>query len=169
MFGELILLRHAKSAWPVGIRDIERPLSARGQRNAKRFGEMLISQELVPDVVVCSPAARTRETWHLVAQAGGFDPQSVQVDRRLYAATWWDVLDVVRQLPAEATRALIIGHNPSVEDLAGQLSGPGSDANAVRGMRAKFPTCAAAFLHSDQQWNRWGGQCASLRSFWTPR
>lgn len=169
MFGELILLRHAKSAWPVGIRDIDRPLSGRGVRNAGHFGELLAADSVVPDVVICSPAVRTRETGQLVADHAGIDPLLAQVDPRLYGATWWDVLDVVRELAPNVGRALIIGHNPSMEDLAGQLAGAGSNSDAVRHLRAKFPTCGAAFLESDEQWNRWGGNCAALKRFWTPR
>ncbi len=169
MFHELILLRHAKSAWPVGIRDAQRPLSARGRRNAARFGNVLGSDGVNPEVVIVSPATRTRETWDLVCGQSGIDPGIASFDDRLYAATWWDVLDVVRGIPADCARALVIGHNPAMEDLAGQLADDHSDAQALRELRAKFPTCAAAWIQSDEEWARWGGQCGSLTQFWKPR
>ena len=169
MFHELILLRHAKSAWPVGVRDSQRPLSARGVRSAIRFGEALASRGTKPQTVVISPAERTRATWELVAEHGRIDPGLAVVDPRVYAATWWDVLDVVRELPSDCERALIVGHNPAMEDLAGQLAGPDSEKWAVKDLRTKFPTCAAAYLSSERDWDRWGGQCADLTQLWKPR
>ncbi|WP_230211275.1 SixA phosphatase family protein [Streptomyces kaniharaensis] len=61
----LIVLRHAKSAWPPDVPDWERPLGPRGRRDAPEAGRWLRRRGLVPDTVVCSPARRARETWEL--------------------------------------------------------------------------------------------------------
>lgn len=169
MFGELILLRHAKSAWPVGVSDAQRPLSARGIRDARAFGTNLRAAQRQVDVAIVSTAERTRETWSLVAEEAGLSAEAASFDARLYAASWWDVMDVVRGLPDTARTALIVGHNPSLEDLAGQIANSESDTTAMKELRAKFPTCAAAYLRGDAQWSHWGGQCASLVDLWTPR
>lgn len=169
MFEELILLRHAKSAWPIGVRDSDRPLSARGIRDAKMFGAALKTSGRHIDTVLVSPAQRTRQTWSLVSAQVGLDEQAATFDDRLYAASWWDVIDVVRGLPSSTQTALLIGHNPSLEDLAGQLANGNSDAVAMKELRTKFPTCAAAFVTGELGWSKWGGQCAALTEFWTPR
>ena len=169
MFHELILLRHAKSAWPVGIRDTQRPLSARGRRDATRFGHVLGSEWERPEAAFVSPAVRTRETWDVVCEHSGINPTIATFDDRLYAATWWDVLDVIRGIAEDCSRAIVIGHNPAMEDLAGQLANEHSDGQAIRELRVKYPTCAAARIHSDENWARWGGQCGTLTQFWTPR
>lgn len=169
MFRELILLRHAKSAWPVGVSDAQRPLSARGIRDARAFGSSLRASQSEADTFIVSTAERARQTWSLVADEAGLDVESATFDPRLYAASWWDVMDVVRGLAESACTVLIIGHNPSLEDVAGQLANSESDALAMKELRAKFPTCAAAYLRGDVEWSRWGGECASLTDLWTPR
>lgn len=169
MFYELTVLRHAKSAWPLGVRDLHRPLSTRGIRDAQCFGEALARRGQQFDVVFSSPAQRTRQTWDLVAEAADFRTDDVQFDDRLYAASWWDVMDVIRETPPAVGSMLIIGHNPSLEDLCGELADGKSDPIAVRELRTKFPTCASARIRSEVPWSRWGGQCGVLRDLWLPR
>src|SRR5579859_3831085 len=80
----LILLRHAKSDWPEGP-DLDRPLAKRGRRDAPRIGRWLRAHGFVPDVVICSAARRTRETWALVAPelAGSKRPGQAPADPAL--------------------------------------------------------------------------------------
>ena len=59
---ELMLLRHAKSDWPEGVADVNRPLKKRGKKAALRTGEWLLEQQLCPDWIVSSPAQRASET-----------------------------------------------------------------------------------------------------------
>ena len=93
----LLLLRHAKSSWAEpGASDHERPLNRRGQEAAPRIGAYLGRHKLIPDIVLCSSAQRTRETWALVAGEFKAAPSVAYVDR-LYDATWRAVLDVVRR------------------------------------------------------------------------
>lgn len=162
----LILLRHAKSAWPLGVADRDRPLAKRGLADAPRFAAFCAVHQIAADAVVISPARRTQETWQLVAQTIGGAPR---VDDRVYAASWWSLLDVVKGFPESVTTAVIVGHNPGLEDLAAQLANPASDKSAWHSLQRKFPTCAAAFLDADVQWSQWGGGCATLSTVWTPR
>ncbi len=169
MSHELIVLRHAKSAWPVGVRDAKRPLSPRGVRDARTYGLVLEAAGACFDAVVVSPAERTRETWRLVSTAAGYDEADARFDERLYGATWWDVMDVIRDVPSAARSVLLIGHNPSLEDLCVQVASATSNTDVVRAVSTKFPTCAAARIHSELPWSKWGGDCGELVNLWTPR
>lgn len=166
---ELLILRHAKSAWPIGVPDAYRPLSKRGVENATRLGSWLRHHEIDPDLTLVSPARRTRQTIELVAEAADFHSSPPRYDDRLYGASWWDVLDVVRQAPTAVRQLMIVGHNPSLEDLAAQLAGPASDSDALAALRMKFPTCALAVLRSSEDWSQWGSGQAELSRLRTPR
>ncbi len=122
----LVLLRHAKSAWPDGVPDPQRPLNDRGRRDARAAGQWLRANVGGLGAVVCSPARRTRETWALVAAELADAPQAV-VDDRVYAAEPEELLEVVRGLPATAGAALVIGHNPGVAELVELLGGQERD------------------------------------------
>jgi phosphohistidine phosphatase len=132
----LVLLRHAKSAWPDGVSDGERPLTDRGRRDAGAAGRWLRAHVDRLDAVALSPAERTRQTWALVRDELADPPEAV-VDDRIYAAMPSELLDVVHGLPDAATSALLIGHNPGMEDLVELLSGqePGMSTAAVAVLR----------------------------------
>lgn len=120
---ELLLLRHAKSSWDSpSLTDHERPLNARGRRDAPRMGRLLLSRGLTPDLIVSSSARRALETAQAVAMAAGLE-RNPRVARTLYHASPATFLDVVRQLPRQARRVLMVGHNPSIENLVELLAG----------------------------------------------
>lgn len=169
----LVLMRHSKSAWPVGVRDAERPLNTRGRANAAAAGRWLNGpgrDQLggLPQLVRVSTAQRTRQTWALASEAAGIDQASAEFESSIYAASWWDLLDLVRATGADVTTALIIGHNPGMEDLAEELAGSGRP-DLLRQLRAKFPTSGIAVLTSEQEWSTWGSGCAALTDFSVPR
>jgi phosphohistidine phosphatase len=118
----LILLRHAKSDWP-DVPDRDRPLAKRGRRDAPRIGRWLHEHGYQPDVVVVSDAARTRQTWDLVAPELGGSP-AVRFEPRAYAASALSLLYLVQELPGRYRSALLIGHNPGLSDLATSLAAP---------------------------------------------
>ena len=97
----LLVLRHSKSAYPADTADIDRPLAPRGQRDAVAAGRWLRDEGLIPDVVVCSTAERTRETWDLVSDQLGWaeEPGMLHYDPRLYEASPADLLAVIRETP----------------------------------------------------------------------
>src|SRR5215210_1109107 len=96
----LMLLRHAKADSPPGLADIDRPLAMRGRLDAEAVGAWLAGRGLVPAVVLCSAARRTRETWQGVAlgltEAGAQGGPAVSYERRLYSGDADDLLDLVR-------------------------------------------------------------------------
>ncbi|MFJ8157527.1 SixA phosphatase family protein [Streptomyces sp. NPDC094468] len=140
----LVVLRHAKSAWPEGVPDRLRPLAARGRRDAPAAGRALADSDCLPDLVVCSTAVRTRQTWELVSGQWG-TPPPVRLDGRVYAAGVPELLEVVREIPSEVETLLLVGHNPGLEELVLELAGDGLD-DTLEQVRKKFPTSAIAVL-----------------------
>jgi len=117
----LVILRHAKSEWPDGVADRRRPLAGRGRREAPLAGRWLNEHVGKIDLVLCSPAQRTRETWACVAKELDAVPES-RIEDRLYPGSPKDLLAVVHQLSDEAGTVMLIGHNPGLEDLVAALS-----------------------------------------------
>jgi phosphohistidine phosphatase len=154
----LVLLRHAKSAWPDGVPDVRRPLNARGRRDAPAAGQWLREHVGGLGAVVCSPAQRTRETWALVGAELDHAPDAI-FDDRVYAAEPDALLDVVRDLPDTADSALLIGHNPGVVELVELLSGQ------EREMR----TTSIAVLSWSGAWSDVAVDGAQLDEHATPR
>ncbi|OIK01350.1 SixA phosphatase family protein [Streptomyces colonosanans] len=140
----LVVLRHAKSAWPAGVDDHERPLAPRGRRDASAAGRALAEADCLPDLALCSTAVRARQTWELASAQWG-TPPPLRLEPRLYAADVSDLLEAVHAVPAEVGTLLLIGHNPGLEDLVLALAGDALD-DALARVRTKFPTAAIAVL-----------------------
>ncbi|KOG38651.1 SixA phosphatase family protein [Streptomyces resistomycificus] len=140
----LVVLRHAKSAWPAGVPDHERPLAPRGRRDAPAAGRALAEADLLPDLAVCSTAVRARQTWEL-ASAQWVSPPPARLDARVYAADVPELSAVLHETPGEVGTLLLVGHNPGLEELVLHLAGDGLD-DALDEVRLKFPTSAIAVL-----------------------
>lgn len=164
----LIILRHAKSAWPDGVRDQDRPLSSRGRRDAPAAGRLLHDAHGTPDAVVCSPARRTCETWELVAAELGGTPE-VAYDPRVYGASEAELLDVVRETDPSYCTLLLIGHSPAVQELALTLSAEAATDEHLEQAREKFPTSAFAVLGLSGTWKELAPDRAVLLDFAVPR
>ncbi|MEU5208645.1 histidine phosphatase family protein [Streptomyces sp. NPDC020742] len=146
----LVVLRHAKSARPPGMADHERPLAARGERDAPAAGRWLRTADCIPDLVICSTATRARQTWELAA-AQLPAPPPVRHEPRLYAADATDLLAVVRETPDTVRTVLLVGHSPSVQELV-LLLAQEALSDALERAREKFPTCALAVLAQHDPW-----------------
>jgi phosphohistidine phosphatase len=140
----LVVVRHAKSAWPGGTPDHERPLAPRGLRDAPAAGRALAEAGRLPDLALCSTAVRARRTWEL-ACAQWDAPPPVRYEPRLYAADVPELLEVVGETPAEVGTLLLVGHNPGLQELVLELAG-GEEGDALERVRVKFPTSAIAVL-----------------------
>jgi phosphohistidine phosphatase len=154
----LVLLRHAKSEWPEGVPDHQRPLNDRGRRDAPAAGRWLAAHVDRLDAVVCSTAQRARETWVLAA-AELADPPRATFDDEIYAAPPEALLAVVGDLPDDAATALLVGHNPGVQQLVGILSGE----------EAEMRTASVAVLTWTGHWSDVVEGIASLEQHTTPR
>jgi phosphohistidine phosphatase len=165
----LVLLRHAKSAWP-DVADIERPLGKRGQRDAPRAGRWLRQAGYLPDLVVCSTSRRTRETWQLAAAELGASP-SVRFEPRVYGAGTAELLDLIRETPDEVETLQVVGHEPAMHELTLLLASAvanGSDPAALDRVRLKFPTAAISVLRFAGGWSGLGPSGAELADFVVP-
>ncbi|MFG2072019.1 SixA phosphatase family protein [Nonomuraea maritima] len=114
----LIVLRHAKAAHVAGLADRERPLTHRGERDAQQVGQELRAAGLDPDVVLCSPAVRTRRTAQLA-----FPGKDISYERDIYEAYADELLEIVRRCEPDARTVVLCGHNPGVHELAVGLAG----------------------------------------------
>jgi phosphohistidine phosphatase len=118
----LLVLRHAKAAPEPANRDHDRELTKRGRRAAERIGQVLLDEKLIPECVLSSTAVRARETVERVTQACGYTGK-VALLEELYLAEPEAYLDALKRLAGDAERALVVGHNPGLEDLVARLTG----------------------------------------------
>jgi phosphohistidine phosphatase len=142
---QLILMRHAKSSWSDRKRDdFERPLSKRGKEAASRIGRTLAERGLLPKLILCSTARRTRETLGLALDAMASNPR-VDYDDKLY--TFDDGTSYLNAIAKQkdVTPLMLVGHNPSIQNLALRLAVTG-DVSSLQRMQRKFPTAAVAVI-----------------------
>ncbi|HEY7147330.1 MAG TPA: histidine phosphatase family protein [Streptosporangiaceae bacterium] len=165
----LVLLRHAKSAWP-DLPDLDRPLAGRGRRDAPAAGRWLRDTGNVPDLVWCSPAVRARQTWELAAAQLGAQPP-VEYEDRLYQASGRLLAGLIAAAPATARSLLLVGHNPGVQQAALSLAADpgGGPAHGYQRAAAKFPTAAIAVLELPAGWAALAPGTARLAAFVVPR
>jgi phosphohistidine phosphatase len=162
-----MLLRHAKSNWPTGMADRDRPLAARGREAAPLMGGYLAEELLLPDLVLISPAKRTVETWELVAPMLPEKP-ATQYEARIYEAEDSELLNVVRETEPSVKTLLMVGHNPGFADIAQRLTGHGDRYAAAR-MSQKYPTCGLAVLDfAVEDWRDVAQRGGRLDRFVTP-
>jgi len=161
----LLLLRHAKSDYPSGVADHERPLAPRGVREAALAGDWLRAHAPQVDAVLCSTATRTRET---LARTRIDAP--VNYVERLYDATPGAVIEEINSVDPAVGTLLVIGHEPAMSSVAlGLADAEGSNATAAEHISTKFPTSAIAVLRSGEPWDQLTLNGATLVSFHVPR
>jgi phosphohistidine phosphatase len=153
----LILLRHAKSDWSGGAADIDRPLAGRGRRQAPTAGSWLASNIDSISLALVSPATRAQNTWELVAAELDERPRT-QIDNRLYGASGDELLTVVRDLPDDVESAILVGHNPGMEDLASLLTG----------VTPRMTTSALAVITMPGLWLTAAPNASTLRAWGRP-
>jgi phosphohistidine phosphatase len=119
----ILILRHAKSSRKdPDLTDHDRPLNKRGKRDAPRMGRLLRKENLVPDIIISSTAMRARATAQAVAKASGYKGD-ITFNRSLHAAGPQAHIDALHDLSDDHVRALMIGHNPGLEELVEMLTG----------------------------------------------
>ncbi len=166
MARELLLLRHGKSDWSQETDDFHRPLKDRGKRGAQRMGVWLRQQGLLPDYILSSPAARAIVTAEKACKAMGVEHWQIKQESHIYAAGRAELLEVLSRCPAKANRVLMVGHNPSLEDLLVYLSEEKiplpKDGNLL-------PTATLARIKMPDDWSRLSAGCARLKSITRPK
>jgi len=154
----LIVMRHAKAGELPGGPDFERALRPRGQRDSATAGKWLATGGFQPDLVICSPARRTRQTWQYVAPELGGNPEFT-AEQRLYQADSEDVAEIIRQTPATVGTLLYIGHNPAAAELASLLTGG----------EIALPTAAIAVIALASDWADLAAGTGELVASWSPK
>jgi phosphohistidine phosphatase len=165
----LVLLRHAKSDYPDGVADHERPLAPRGVREAGLAGDWLRAHAPAVDAVLCSTATRTRETLKRTRIEA-----PVEFVDRLYDAAPGAVIDEINgaqsRFDADVQTLLVIGHEPAMSAVAlGLATDDGSNSAAAERISTKFPTSAIAVLRTAEPWDQVTVSSAALVTFHVPR
>ena len=168
----LLLLRHAKAVTNSTDSDHARALAPRGRSAAPLVGRAMRAKGYIPDLVLCSGARRTTETWELVAPELKAKPKS-EITEALYLAPWNAILKRVREVPDSVGTVLVVGHNPGLEDCAAALLKPAADGPERKrreAMAEKFSTGALAVLDCGiDHWSLLAPRTAALATFLRPR
>jgi len=159
----LILTRHAKSGWgDPALDDQDRPLNARGRRDAPEIGRW-IAARATPQLALVSTARRAFETWQGLAEGLDHKPPAEMVGA-LYLAPPGDILKVLQRAVADCV--LVIGHNPGIGALAAALP-------AARPAHPKFeqyPTAATLIVDFEARgWRDIAPGNGIARDFAVPR
>jgi phosphohistidine phosphatase len=165
----LSLFRHAKSSWAnPGQQDFDRPLNERGLDAAPRMGAFMAGHGIAPDLVLCSPSARTRQTLDLVLPHFSAKPIILYEDI-LYLGSASTLIKRVRKLDADIQHAMIVAHDPGLHRLAMELPGSG-DPDALQALAQKFPTAGLAVIEFEgRSWSRVKPGGGRLKVFMTPK
>lgn len=166
----LYLLRHAKSSWDhASLSDFDRPLAARGREAAPRMGRFLRAGNMRPEVVLCSPALRARQTVELVLDVLDYDPEVRLMDGLYNFGDGTGLLNIIRQVGTECSALMVVGHNPAIENLALKLAGSGKSAD-LKDMARKYPTAALAVMTFEtESWTDIREGKGRLASFTRPK
>ena len=162
----LYLLRHAKSSWDdPRLDDRDRPLAPRGGRAAKLIRGHLREEGIEPELVLCSPARRARETLAGISPALG-NTSDIRFDEALYTFSVGELLAAIRTANDAVGSVMVIGHNPAIQELALSVARGGAEREAVA---RKFPTGALATLELDHGWSSLASQSGELVGFVRPK
>ena len=157
----LLIMRHAKSSWNYPeLSDYDRPLNARGKRDAPRMGKHLRQAGLLPDRILTSSAKRARKTANKVAKACGYTGKVKKLDA-LYDTVPGVYFDVLQALPDKYQCVMVFGHNPTMEQLVNHLTGE----------IKRMPTAALAYIELPiQHWKTLDLYTkGTLVNLWTPK
>ncbi|MDA0684870.1 MAG: histidine phosphatase family protein [Bacteroidetes bacterium] len=117
----IFLLRHGKSDWKTGDMDHGRPLASRGRRDADMIGQLMAGRDWNPELVLCSTAARTRQTIDRVSTSAGWTDPTIVYHDELYLAAPESVLRMIQSIQEEVSSVLVVGHQPFTSIVASFL------------------------------------------------
>ncbi|MEO5349832.1 MAG: histidine phosphatase family protein [Magnetococcus sp. YQC-3] len=181
MVRQLLILRHAKSAWDTdAASDFDRPLAKRGQKDLPLMGAWMREHKLIPECVISSPAERAKQTTLGICHALSIKEKKIYWDRRIYGADTEELLEVLSELPNKVAMAMLVGHNPGLESLASHLVGdlsskaaPFSASNSAGGGEwgdyGIVKTATLVHLKTEEEWNSLKQRCATLVQVKYPR
>lgn len=153
----LVLMRHAKSDWSGDEPDLSRPIANRGRRQAGEAGRWLDEHLPGLDFVVTSPAKRARSTWKVAGGQCHHRP-IVDTDERIYTLEHGDLLAVLREIDDDISSALLVGHNPGLDELVARLTGE----------RVDMVTSSLAVMRFSGRWRELTKGACQLEAFGRP-
>jgi phosphohistidine phosphatase len=143
----LVLLRHAKAQHPDVGSDFDRRLTTRGEADATAAGAWLAAEGIRPELVLCSAAARTRETWAAVARS--LPKPEVRFEQSLYEGGRTEVFDLLRTVPDSVHTVLVVGHNPTMSEVSLMLI----PDDQWDGQQLELKTSGLAVHETDGSWS----------------
>lgn len=166
----ILLLRHAKSAWNTPHQnDHDRPLNDRGARAARIMADHIAGKAPRPGLILCSTAARTRQTLAPLVKALGSPTPPISLEKELYLASESELLERLQALPEDIESVLLVGHNDGIGQVAATLAGHGLSI-ALERLREKYPTGALATLRPPAgPWSALAPGTCELLAFVRPR
>ena len=164
----LILMRHSKSEEGVGKVDHDRELTARGHRDAQQAGAWLHEEGLLPDLVICSTAVRTRQTWDAAVE-GGAQTEFLEYRKSVYQGGPTALVEAVREDAGDMSTVLVIGHNPTMAEVASRLTDGQGSTLAHEALAKGFATSGLAVLRYAGEWTDLDFGTCSLQRFHVSR
>lgn len=141
---KLILVRHAKSSWDnPDLDDFDRPLNKRGKRDAPFMAKLLAEKKVKPDLIISSPALRTKITAKEIAKETGYDKEKIIWNEKFYLASLSKLLNEISNVDQNVQSLLIVGHNPGLTDLQNFLCNYEID---------NIPTCGIVCMKTNKAW-----------------
>jgi len=157
----LYLARHAKSYWKdQSIPDFDRPLNSRGKRDAPFMGEVLKDKKVKPDLIISSPAKRTKKTAIEIASKIGYSEKKILYNEELYEASSNTIIKVLNKIDEKYNSVIIFAHNPGLTLLNNHISN-----NYIE----NIPTCGIVALQLDKKWNELGKNTCKFLYFEYPK
>lgn len=163
---KLYFLRHAKSGYPEGVEDHDRPLNAKGRSAMLHLTAYAKKHIPCPGLVLCSTATRTKQTIAALVNAWEKAPEIIYT-HRLYLASPGELLKEIAKVNEAVTSVMVVAHNPGIESLAAMLVKDGNK-QAYDRMRAKYPTAGLAMFTLESAWDSINPRSATLVDFITP-
>lgn len=147
----LYVIRHAKSSWDnPTLSDVDRPLNNRGKKDAPAMGKRLAQRQVVPDLLLSSPAERALTTCKIIAEEIHYPSGKIKTDKNLYHAEDAEILRIIQGLDNKYACVWIFGHNPGLTDFVNLVA----DADI-----ANIPTCGVVICALDiQSWDEANGK-----------
>lgn len=161
MAKHLFVIRHAKSDWSFDVSDFDRPLNARGFKNAPRMATRLAQYAIQPRQLISSPAKRAITTAQIFAEHLGLPVNAIQTDQRIYEALPNTLLQIINGLDNDVDSVAFFGHNPGLTLLINYLA----DENIYN-----LPTCGLVHIRFDDvaDWASISGNTGTNAWFTTP-
>lgn len=158
---QLILIRHAKSSWSnPSLDDFDRPLNKRGKRDAPFMAKLLSEKKIYPDIIISSPAKRTKLTAFEFAERLGIGSDAILWNDKLYLASLTTLHKILKQLDNNIKTVFLVGHNPGLTDLQNFLCKEEID---------NIPTCGIVSMKSDKKWSEISSKDFALDFFEYPK